>query len=202
MIGRLQGKLIIKQPPALVVDVNGVGYDVQAPMSTIYDLPEMGSVVTLLIHTHVREDAFVLFGFASEAERELFRALIKVSGVGAKMALTILSGISVAGFVQCVEHEDVATLVKLPGVGKKTAERLLVEMRDKLKQTIAVPSAGLIDQQKPNKNTTIEEATAALMSLGYKPPEASRMITAVAKSSEEHSVESLIKQALQASVKK
>ncbi len=202
MIGRLQGKLILKQPPSLVIDVNGVGYDVQAPMSTIYELPEVGHMSALLIHTHVREDAFILYGFISAAERDLFRTLIKVSGVGAKMALTILSGISVNAFAQCVAHEDVTTLVKLPGVGKKTAERLLVEMKDKLKDVATHTGADLITQQSDNKKSTIEEAVSALMALGYKPPEASRMITTVAKDADDKSVESLIKQALQASVKK
>lgn len=201
MIARLSGKLISKQPPALVIDVNGVGYDVQAPMSSIYQLPELQANVTLLIHTHVREDSFILFGFVTDNERDLFRQLIKVSGVGAKMALTILSGISAAAFYRSVQEGDITTLVKLPGVGKKTAERLVVEMKDKLKDQPLASATDFIDQTSDTTQIPIEEATAALISLGYKPAEAVRMVSAVAKTSENPSVESLIKTALQQAVK-
>ena len=132
MIGRLTGTLLAKQPPALLLDVAGVGYELEAPMTTFYTLPAVGETVTLHTHLVVREDAHLLFGFASEDERRLFRALIKVSGVGARLALTILSGVSADEFVRCVQDSDTATLVRLPGIGKKTAERLIVEMRDRL----------------------------------------------------------------------
>lgn len=178
MIGRLTGVLSAKQPPSLLLDVNGVGYEVDAPMSTFYKLPEVGGKVVLLIHTHVREDALHLYGFASEAERVLFRSLIKVSGVGARLALTILSGIEVNAFIRCVQLEDTTALTRLPGVGKKTAQRLVVEMKDKLEQTsvephsIGIPASGA-------QATPVEEAVTALIALGYKPPEASRMVRAV-----------------------
>ena len=133
MIGRLQGVILVKQAPEIVIDVNGVGYEVQVPMTTIYQLPEVGKSVTLHTHFVVREDAQLLYGFAELRERSLFRTLIKVNGVGPKLALTILSGIESDDFVRCVRDGDTASLVRLPGVGKKTAERLLVEMKDRLK---------------------------------------------------------------------
>ncbi|HEX7028699.1 MAG TPA: Holliday junction branch migration protein RuvA [Gammaproteobacteria bacterium] len=177
MIGRLTGVLAAKQPPALLLDVNGVGYDVDAPMSTFYKLPEIGQKVVLLVHTHVREDALQLYGFATEAERVLFRSLIRVSGVGARLALTILSGIEVNAFIRCVQLEDSTALTRLPGVGKKTAQRLIVEMKDKLEQTSA--EADRIGMPAPGAEATpIEEAVTALIALGYKPPEASRMVRA------------------------
>ena len=132
MIGRLRGVLAEKQPPLLLLDIQGVGYEVSAPMSTFYQLPAAGETVTLLTHLVVREDAHLLFGFATENERAMFRSLIKVNGVGAKLALTLLSGISASDFARCIRDNDTATLVRLPGVGKKTAERLVVEMRDRL----------------------------------------------------------------------
>ena len=130
MIGRLHGEIVYKHPPRLMLDVGGVGYEIEAPMSTFYALPETGAKVTLLTHLAVREDAHVLYGFAREAERELFRALLKISGVGAKMALAILSGMTADEFARCVQSADTAALTRLPGIGKKTAERLIVEMRD------------------------------------------------------------------------
>ncbi|HSB97665.1 MAG TPA: Holliday junction branch migration protein RuvA, partial [Spongiibacteraceae bacterium] len=133
MIGRIRGKLLEKQAPELLVDVNGVGYEIQAPMTTIYQLPALGETVELFTHLVVREDAHLLFGFASLRDRALFRALIKVNGVGPKLALTILSGMDAQDFVRCVRDNDGAGLVRLPGVGKKTAERLLIEMRDRLR---------------------------------------------------------------------
>lgn len=178
MIGRLQGRLLSKQPPQLLVDVNGVGYEVEAPMSTIYDLPAVGENVVLHTHLAVREDAQQLFGFASEQERSLFRDLIKVSGVGGKVALAILSGISVSEFVFCVQANDSARLVKVPGIGKKTAERLIIEMRDKLGdgESVTLPSAGPQTAQGP-----VAEAHAALVALGYKPADASKMLDKVAE---------------------
>jgi Holliday junction DNA helicase RuvA len=176
MIGRLTGVLSAKQPPSLLLDVNGVGYEVDAPMSTFYKLPDVGQKAVLLIHTHVREDALQLYGFATEAERVLFRSLIKVSGVGARLALTILSGIEANAFIRCVQQEDTTALTRLPGVGKKTAQRLVVEMKDKLEQSpvdshpAGTPLGG--------EATPVEEAVTALIALGYKPPEASRMVRA------------------------
>jgi Holliday junction DNA helicase RuvA len=176
MIGRLTGVLSAKQPPSLLLDVNGVGYEVDAPMSTFYKLPDVGQKAVLLIHTHVREDALQLYGFATEAERVLFRSLIKVSGVGARLALTILSGIEVNAFVRCVQLEDTTALTRLPGVGKKTAQRLVMEMKDKLEQTPvdAHPAGAPLGGEA----TPVEEAVTALIALGYKPQEASRMVRA------------------------
>src|ERR1700746_2983824 len=132
MIGSLRGRIASKTPPQLTVDVGGLGYELEAPMSTFFHLPPVGSEVSLLTHLIVREDAHVLYGFASEEERRLFRSLIKVSGVGPKIALALLSGISASAFAQCVQSQDVTTLTRIPGVGRKTAERLIVEMRDRL----------------------------------------------------------------------
>ncbi|HQS03797.1 MAG: Holliday junction branch migration protein RuvA [Halothiobacillus sp. 24-54-40] len=176
MIGRLKGLLISKQPPWLLVDVNGVGYDVEAPMSSIYDLPATGQEVCLLIHTVVREDAFLLYGFLREGERSLFRNLLKISGVGAKLALAILSGMSAQEFAEAVQRNDVSTLIRLPGIGRKTAERLIIEMRDRL--------GGLEGASLPGTTTVVGqgamiEAITALESLGYKPIEATRMARAV-----------------------
>ena len=178
MIGRLKGTLVSKQPPWLLVDVNGVGYEVEAPMSSIYDLPAIGKDVTLLIHTVVREDAFLLYGFLREAERRLFRELLKVSGVGAKLALAILSGMTAQEFADAVRRNDVSTLVRLPGIGRKTAERLIIEMRDRLGDDLegvvlpGVAGAGAV-------RGAIDEAITALEALGYKPAEAARMARAV-----------------------
>jgi len=194
MIGFLRGKLAAKQPPQLLIDVNGVGYEVEAPMSTFYSLPETGSSVELLTHLVVRDDAHILFGFLTAGERRLFRDLIKVSGVGAKMALGILSGTSAAEFAQCVQDGDTARLIKLPGIGKKTAERLVVEMRDRLD----VSAYGESGPGRPAKTVgpaqPADEAFDALVALGYKPREASRMIASV-----EHAdlnSEEIIRQAL------
>lgn len=177
MIGRLTGVLSAKQPPSLLLDVNGVGYEIDAPMSTFYKLPEVGEKTVLLVHTHVREDALQLYGFATEAERVLFRSLIKVSGVGARLALTILSGIEVNAFIRCVQLEDTSALTRLPGVGKKTAQRLVMEMKDKLEQ--ASVETGRAGVAPPGiEATPVEEAVTALIALGYKPPEASRMVRA------------------------
>ncbi|MBN1379302.1 MAG: Holliday junction branch migration protein RuvA [Gammaproteobacteria bacterium] len=197
MIGRLKGILSSKQPPNLLLDVNGVGYEIQAPMSTFYTLPEPGETVQLLIHTHVREDALQLYGFASTAERELFRTLIKVSGVGAKLALTILSGIDVSAFIRCVHSQDSTSLTRLPGVGKKTAERLIVEMKDKLIQSTDVGAAATAIG-RTQANTPIEEAVTALIALGYKPPEASRMVRSIPDVDNSGNTEDIIRLALKA----
>lgn len=206
MISRLRGILESKTPPFLLIDVNGVGYELQAPMSTIYPLPDCGQPVVLLTHLYVREDAQVLYGFFTEQERALFRSLIKISGVGPKMALTILSGIEWEAFVLCVERKDTTPLVRLPGVGKKTAERLLIEMAGKLKSHFAEEdfSAKVLvknsqDTKTLHSHSHYEEAVSALIALGYKPQEASR---AIAKIHEEGLIsQELIRRALQGMAK-
>lgn len=201
MIGRIRGKLLEKQAPELLVDVNGVGYEIQAPMTTIYQLPALGEHVELFTHLVVREDAHLLFGFATLQDRSMFRALIKVNGVGPKLALTILSGMDVNDFVRCVRDDNAAGLVKLPGVGKKTAERLLIEMRDRLRDwhvdgvTVSEGSAKL----PARENDYLFEAESALISLGYKPAEATKMIAAV--KNEGTTSEILIRAALKKAVK-
>ncbi|MEW8033799.1 MAG: Holliday junction branch migration protein RuvA [Candidatus Thiodiazotropha endolucinida] len=202
MIGRLRGELVHKQAPHMLIDVNGVGYELEAPLSTFFTLPEVGQAVTLFTHLAVREDAHVLYAFATESERTLFRSLLKVSGVGAKMALAILSGMSADEFGRCVEEEDVASLVRLPGIGRKTAQRLIVEMRDRLAKlgdlTPAVsPSQGGL---AANRGSASTDAVAALVALGYKPQEAGRMVKAVAE--DEMDSEGLIRAALQSAVQK
>jgi len=201
MIGRIRGIILEKHPPHLLLDVHGVGYEIEAPMTTFYKLPEVGAEVSIFTHLAVREDAHLLFGFASEDERRMFRALIKVNGVGARMALTILSGIESADFAACVQRGDSERLVRLPGVGKKTAERLIVEMRDRIRDWNFVPTAA--DREaSPGPagpdNTPVYEAESALIALGYKPQEASRFVNAVAK--EGMSSETIIREALKASV--
>ncbi len=194
MIGFLRGRLIAKHPPALVVDVAGVGYELEAPMSTFYDLPAIGTDVHLFTHLVVREDAHVLYGFGTEAERRVFRALLKVSGVGPKIALGILSGISTDAFLRCVEAQDADTLVRIPGVGRKTAERLLIEMRDRVKALTPVgefaPAVG--------GNGAQAEAFGALVALGYKPAEVTRLLKAAEGAT---TTEEAIRRALQAAVK-
>jgi Holliday junction DNA helicase RuvA len=177
VIGRLRGVLLEKRPPNLLLDVRGVGYEVQAPLSTFYALPGEGAEVTLLTHLVVRDDAHVLYGFVSAAERSLFRHLIRVNGVGAKLALTILSGVSADAFVRCVRQNDAATLTRLPGIGRKTAERLVMEMRDRLNgEAWAFPS---ISGSAAAADTAMRDAVSALVALGYKAQEASRMAEAV-----------------------
>ncbi len=198
MIGFLRGVLLEKQPPALVLDVHGVGYEVEAPMTTFYDLPAVGESVSLYTHLAVREDAHTLYGFSRLSDRRLFRALIKVNGVGAKLALTILSGMPANDFALCVQAADTAALVKLPGVGKKTAERLVVEMRDTLADWSAPGPTAATAQARPDVANPVEEAVSALMALGYKAPEASRLVRAV--DSRHQSTEEIIRAALQASV--
>lgn len=201
MIGRIRGKLLEKQAPELLVDVNGVGYEIQAPMTTIYQLPALGDNVELFTHLVVREDAHLLFGFATLRDRAMFRALIKVNGVGPKLALTILSGMDVDDFVRCVRDGDAAGLVKLPGVGKKTAERLLIEMRDRLRDWhvdgMAAKDGGA--QLPSSEGDYLLEAESALIALGYKPQEATKMIAAV--KSEGTTSEALIRAALKKAVK-
>ncbi len=199
MIGFLRGVLLEKQPPSLLLDVQGVGYEVEAPMTTFYDLPAVGENVTLFTHLAVREDAHTLYGFSQASDRRLFRTLIKVNGVGARLALTILSGMPAGEFALCVQAGDTASLVKLPGVGKKTAERLVVEMRDKLSDWGATPGAGTTAATAgADVINPVEEAVSALIALGYKAPDASRMVRAV--DSQGLTTEDIIRAALQASV--
>ena len=179
MIGRITGVLLEKQPPDILVDVSGVAYEIQAPMTTIYQLPEVGESVTLHTHFVVREDAQLLYGFADLDERRLFRTLIKVNGVGPKLALTILSGIESDDFVRCVRDGDTMSLVRLPGVGKKTAERLLVEMKDRLKDwQVSGLSSQVSAVDIDLSANMLAEAESALIALGYKPQEASKAIAA------------------------
>jgi Holliday junction DNA helicase RuvA len=178
MIGFLRGRLAAKHPPQLVVDVGGVGYEVEAPMSTFYGLPSPGAEVSLYTHLVVREDAHVLYGFGTERERSLFRELIKVSGVGPRIALALLSGINVDAFHSCVEAQDVASLVRVPGIGRKTAERLVVEMRDRLKGLAGPALAGATPLAGSAGNAQ-SEAFSALVALGYKPVEVTRLLQKV-----------------------
>jgi Holliday junction DNA helicase RuvA len=201
MIGFLRGKLVAKQPPQLVMDVGGVGYELDAPMSTFYNLPAIGSELSLYTHLVVREDAHILFGFGSERERRMFRELLKVSGVGPKLALGLLSGISVDSFLLCIEAGDADTLVKIPGVGRKTAERLIVEMRDRAKAfgeiSFAVVSG--IASGSVSGNSAQAEAFSALVALGYKPVEITRLLKSVDTSIT--TTEELIRHALKAATK-
>ncbi|MDP3905260.1 MAG: Holliday junction branch migration protein RuvA [Methylococcaceae bacterium] len=199
MIGFLRGKLVLKAPPMLMLDVNGVGYEVEAPMTTFYNLPAVGEDVKLHTHLVVREDAHILFGFAAESDRAMFRTLIKVNGVGPKLALTILSGQSAEEFHRCIHNNDTQALVRLPGVGKKTAERLVIEMRDRLPDldgtsvnTVTVGTVNVAGNPK-------QEAISALCSLGYKPLDAAKMVQQVA--SEDMSCEDMIRFALQGAVR-
>ena len=204
MIGRLSGTLIQKQPPLLMIDIHGVGYEVQAPMSTFYQLPELDQAVVLLTHMVVREDAQLLYGFYSESERLLFKSLIKVNGVGPKLALTILSGISANEFVQVVKNNDESGLVRLPGIGKKTAQRLIVEMKDRLNdwqgdEALEQDKSSTGANNLNSEQDIIKEATSALIALGYKPVEASKMISTLDK--QDQNSQSLIKQALKNTVR-
>ena len=199
MIGRLRGILLEKTPPFLLLDVQGVGYEVEAPMSTFYQLPATGEEVTLHTHLIVREDAQLLCGFASESERRLFRSLIRVNGVGAKLALAILSGMSADEFAAAVQDEDTARLTRLPGVGKKTAERLIVEMRDRLADWQAGPApAPAGEPASAATGDPVKEAITALVALGYRPAEASRMVEKV--DSAGLGSEDIIREALKASI--
>ncbi|MBQ0719306.1 MAG: Holliday junction branch migration protein RuvA [Gammaproteobacteria bacterium] len=195
MIGRIRGILLEKQAPHLLLDVQGVGYEIQASLTTFFELPALEQAVTLHTHFVVREDAQLLYGFSSLAERQLFRELIKVNGVGPKMALAILSGMNSAEFVHCVKSKDIATLVRLPGVGKKTAERLVVEMHDRVeKWALGDGAAGLVASQP--SSSAVQEAESALISLGYKEPEAAKMIAAVTAGNEQATSAQLIRAAL------
>ncbi len=200
MIGQLRGILLSKEPPHLLLDAHGVGYEIEAPLSTFYDLPAPGNEITLYTHLVVREDAHLLFGFISAQERTLFRSLLKVNSVGAKLALTILSGVSAQGFVRCVRNNDSASLTRLPGIGRKTAERLILEMRDKLSgwEESAVRDAGAAASNAP-QGDAMHDALSALVALGYKPHEASRMLQGIDSAGLNR--EELIRRALQALAK-
>jgi Holliday junction DNA helicase RuvA len=195
VIGFVRGKLVVKAPPHLTVDVGGVGYDIEAPMSTFYTLPAAGNDVRLLTHLVVREDAHILYGFGTQEERALFRNLLKVSGIGPKIALAILSGVSVDGFATCVRLQDAAALTRIPGVGRKTADRLLVEMRDRLDALQEAAAGGA-----PVAGSPIEgEAWSALVALGYKPVEVTQMLKPFA--GQGGTTEDLIRRALQSAVR-
>lgn len=200
MIGFLRGLIMSKQPPMLLLDVNGVGYEVNAPMSTFYNLPAVGKQTQLFTHLAIRDDAHVLFGFGTDSERMMFRSLIKVSGVGAKTALGILSGVSAEEFAHSVQNNDVAALVRIPGIGKKTAERLIVEMRDRVDDwgsglPVSGPAGGA-----PAASDAVTDAVSALQSLGYKPNDAVSMVKAVRKDG--LGSDEIIRLALQGMVKK
>jgi len=191
MIGSLRGRLAFKQAALVVVECAGVGYEVETPMSTFLDLPDVGSELFLHTHLLVREDAQILYGFATEEERALFRTLLKVNRVGAKMALGVLSAMSANDFRRCVEFEDTATLSKIPGVGKKTAERLIIEMRDRIDKVGAAPAAG---QPVTVEASARSEAFDALVALGYKPNEVNKLIARL--DTADKSAEDIIRQAL------
>jgi holliday junction DNA helicase RuvA len=198
VIGFLKGRLAAKQPPSLMVDVNGVGYELEAPMSTFYGLPATGEAVALFTHLVVREDAHILFGFGTDAERRLFRGLLKVSGVGPKIALGVLSGASVEEFLRIVEAEDATMLTRIPGVGRKTAERIIIEMRGNAAK-LAAPAAGGDALGSVSPQSPQGEAYAALIALGYKPPEVTRLL----KAADEPGLATteIIRRALKAAVK-
>ena len=193
MIGLLRGKILGKQPPRLLLEVQGVGYEVDAPMTTFYDLPEIGTEVTLFTHLAVREDAHTLYGFVTLTDRDLFRSLLKVNGVGARLALGILSSMNAHTFIACVQGGDTSALVKLPGIGKKTAERLIIELRDRLDAVApatAVPGVPVVTASSP-----VDEAVSALVGLGYKTQEASNMVRVI--DTTDMSSEDIIRSALQ-----
>ena len=192
MIGSIRGHILSKTPPQLTVEAGGLGYELEAPMSTFFHLPAVGEEVRLLTHLVVREDAHVLYAFGTEDERRLFRYVIKVSGIGPKIALALLSGISVEAFVACVHNQDVTALTRIPGIGRKTAERLVVEMRDRLAAHSGAAQAGTPDSAET-------EAFGALIALGYKPAEASRLLKSAGPG--EHSTEELIRRALKGAVR-
>ncbi|QCR08791.1 Holliday junction branch migration protein RuvA [Brenneria rubrifaciens] len=202
MIGRLRGIILEKQPPQVLIEANGVGYEVHMPMTCFYELPDLAQEAVIFTHFVVREDAQLLFGFNDRQERALFRELIKVNGVGPKLALAILSGMSATQFVSAVERGEIGALVKLPGVGKKTAERLVVEMKDRFKGLSGelfnpvgnVPLASSPAEEDKNASDPEAEAASALIALGYKPQEASRLITRVAQPDAD--CETLIRDAL------
>jgi len=200
VIGWLCGVLRAKRAPHLLVDVHGVGYELEAPMTTFYGLPEPGHEVMLYTHQLVREDAHQLFGFLHQEERDLFRAMLRVSGVGARLGLAILSGMDASGFQRCVREADTASLAKLPGIGRKTAERLVMEMRDRLERGPTIAAADAVTGQRAAPPPDpVAEAVSALVALGFKPQEASRQVRAVDASG--LSSEDIVRRALQSLVR-
>lgn len=195
MIGSIRGHIASKAPPQLTVEVGGIGYELEAPMSTFFLLPGVGAEVRLLTHLVVREDAHILYAFATEDERRLFRSLIKVSGVGPKIALALLSGINVDAFAQCIQNQDIAALTRVPGIGRKTAERLVVEMRDRLGPPASPDATAMAGPSGANPEA---EAFGALVALGYRPAEATRLLKAAGPGT--HSTEELIRRALQGAI--
>ena len=195
MIGRLRGILALKQPPWLVIDVNGVGYELEAPMSTFYDLPELGREVALFTHYAHKEDSVALYGFLREGERRLFRDVQKVSGIGAKIALAVLSGVSVDEFARLVQAGDITALTRIPGIGKKTAERMVLELRDRAAGLVGgVPGATAAAVGDP-----VADAATALQQLGYKPADAVRMARDAAAAGDEAAA--IIRKALQSALR-
>jgi len=199
VIGYLRGRLASKHPPALVIDVAGVGYELEAPMSTFYQLPEVGEDIQLFTHLVVREDAHLLYGFASESERRLFRDLLRVSGVGPKIGLALLSGMNVESFLLCVESQDVESLVRVPGIGRKTAERLVVEMRDRIRALEEAPAAAA-RAVGGSATGPAAEAYAAMVALGYRPVEVTRLLKQVA--TQDRATEDIIREVLKLAVSK
>lgn len=195
MIGSLRGLLASRQTPVIVVECGGVGYEVETPMSTFLELPAVGAEIFLHTHLLVRDDAHMLYGFSSESEKALFRLLLKVSGVGAKMSLAILSGLGVNDFERCVRYEDTAMLIRIPGVGKKTAERLIIEMRDKIEQS---PAHAIMAKAGRIVTDSRSEAIDALVALGYKPAEVKRLLTKL--DTEDKTAEDIIRLALRQAV--
>ncbi len=197
MIGYLKGRLLQRQPPFLLLDVNGVGYEIEAPMSTIYELPNETEAVevALYIHLLVREDAQLLYGFSDREQRQLFRSLLKISGVGPRVALAILSTLTTDEFIACIRREDALSLIQVPGIGKKTAQRMIIDMRDRID---AMGDAGLsaASSSKPDDpEHPVRDAIGALLALGYKPAEASRAVQSVRSAGEKR--DDLIRNALQ-----
>jgi holliday junction DNA helicase RuvA len=194
VIGSLRGTLVSKRPPWLTLDVGGVGYELEAPMSTFFDLPEIGREVSLFTHYAVKEDTAALYGFLREAERSLFRSLQKVSGIGAKISLAVLSGVSTDEFARLIQLGDVASLTRIPGIGKKTAERMLVELRDRVADLGHVPGSSAGVPKDP-----VAEATVALQTLGYKPAEVMRLVRDAAAPGDR--AEEIIRKALKAALR-
>lgn len=197
MIGKIIGLIEEKQTHSVLVNLNGVCYELEVPISTAFSLPEKGQKVELFTHFVVREDAQLLYGFLSKQDRDMFRVLIKVNGVGPKLGITILSGLDSAALTRCVSNDEVSTLVKLPGIGKKTAERLLIELRDKVKDLCDDKDA-LLQEAIPYENAIQDEAESALVALGYKPQDAAKAIKQAKH--ENQSLESLIKAALKSMI--
>jgi len=194
VIGFLRGRLLGKRPPFLLLDVNGVGYEVEAPMTTFYALPEENQEVSLYVHLVVREDAQLLFGFSDRPQRELFRSLLKINGVGPKVGLAILSTLNTDDFIACIHREDAAMLTRVPGIGKKTAERMIIDMRDRIEEFGASAGGITTPTHTPSPENPVQDAVGALIALGYKSADANKAIRAV--ESDGHQRDDLIRNAL------